>query len=166
MSEDPAPYFARDAILVRLRFSPVLRELLAGIVQRVHATPFSLPAAPVMDASAEPDADWQAAWSDSLRGRANFDTTALDALVGDVRFGAADLPLTPTAAEAIMRACVRVRLHLRETILRDLKTEEIEGPLDIFRLPAAEQRGYACYRLFAMLEEDLVHQLDPDLLRS
>jgi hypothetical protein len=166
MSEDPAPYFARDAVLARLRFSPVLRELLVGIIQRIHAAPFRLPDAPVPDASAEPDPDWQAAWGDSLRERTDLDTTALDALVGDARFGAADLPLTPTAAEGVMRACVRVRLHLRETLLRDLKTEEIEGPLDIFRLPAAEQRGYACYRLLAMLEDDLVHQLDPDLQRS
>jgi hypothetical protein len=59
-----------------------------------------------------------------------------------------------------------VRLHLRETLLRNLHTNEIEGPLDIFRLPAVEQQGYACYRLLAMLEEDLVYQLDPDLLRS
>jgi len=166
MSEDPAPYFSKDCILARLRFSPPLRELLASIIQRVHAAPFTLPTAPVTDASAEPDPDWQAAWGDSLRERTDLDTTALDALVGDVRFGAADLPLTPVAAEAIMRASVRVRLHLRDTVLRDLKTDQIEGHLDIYRLPAAEQQGYLCYRLLAWLEEDLLHQLDPGLLRS
>ncbi len=166
MAEDPPPYFAKDTILARLRFSPGLRELLASIVQRVHAAPFTIPPAPVMDASAPHDPDWQTAWGDSLRERTDLDTTALDALVGDARFGAADLPLTPVAAEAIMRASVRVRLHLRDTILRDLKTDQVEGRLDIFRLPAAEQQGYLCYRLLAWLEEDLLHQLDPGLLRS
>jgi hypothetical protein len=166
MSEDGASYFARDAIVARLRFSPALRELLAAMVQRVHAKPIGLPDAPVTDASAEPDPDWQAAWGDSLRERTELDTTALDALIGDARFGVADLPLTPVAAEAILRGSVRVRLYLRDTVLRNLKTDEIEGHLDVFRLPVAEQQGYACYRLLAWLEEDLLHQLDPDLLRS
>jgi hypothetical protein len=166
MSEDPVPYFARDAIVARLRFSPVLREILAGIVQRIHAAPSTTPSAPVTDAAAAPDPDWQATWGDSLRERSDLDTTALDALVGDARFGAADLPLTPSAAEAILRASVRVRLHLRETILSDLNTAQIEGQLDPRRLPAAEQHGYACYRLLAWLEEDLLQQLDPGLLHS
>jgi len=166
MSEDLAPSFAGDTVLVRLRFSPVLRELLASIVHRVHAAPFTLPNAPVVDASAEQDADWHTAWRDSLRERSDLDTTALDALVGDARFGVANLPLTPVAAEAIMRACARVRLHLRDTILRDLRSEEVYGTLDIYRRTVAEQQGYACYRLLAMLEEDLVYQLDPGLLRS
>jgi hypothetical protein len=166
MSEDRAANFSGKAILARVRFSPALRELLASIVQRIHAAPFTLPDAPVTNASAPHDPDWQAAWGDSLRERTDLDTTALDALIGDARFGATDLPLTPVAAEAIMRASVRVRLHLRETVLRDLKTDQIEGHLDIFRLPAAEQQAYACYRLLAWLEEDLLHQLDPGLLRS
>ena len=162
MSEDPAPYPARDSVLARLRFSPVLRELLANIVHRVHAAPFTFPNAPVVDSTADHDHDWHAAWRDSLRERSDLDTTALDALVGDARFGVSNLPLTPAAAESIMRACVRVRLHLRDTILRDLKSEEVDGTLDIFRRTATEQQGYACYRLLAMLEEDLVYQLDPE----
>jgi hypothetical protein len=166
MSEKSAANSSENTILARLRFSPALRGLLASIIQRVHTAPITLPVAPVTDVSAEPDPDWQAAWGDSLRERTDLDTTALDALVGDVRFGAADLPLTPVAAEAILRASVRVRLHLRDTLLRELKTDEVEGHLDIFRLPAAEQQGYACYRLLAWLEEDLLHQLDPGLLRS
>jgi len=166
MSEKSESPFGKDSILARLRFSPALRELLASIVQRVHAKPLGLPDAPVTDAAAEPDPDWQAAWGDSLRERTDLDTTALDALVGDARFGAADLPLTATAAEAILRGSVRVRLYLRDTVLHSLKTEEIEGHLDVFRLPPAEQQGYACYRILAWLEEDLLHQLNPDLLRS
>ncbi len=63
-----------------------------------------------------------------------------------------------------MRASVRVRLHLRETLLRDFKTiEESEGHLDIYRLPPAEQQGYACFRMLGYLEEDLLYQLDPGL---
>ena len=84
-----------------------------------------------------PDPDLDAAWAEGLREREEYDTRALLGLVMNSNFGVADLPLTPAAAEAIARASVRVRLHLRETLLRDLNSLEVDGDLDVFRLAAA-----------------------------
>jgi hypothetical protein len=166
MSEPPAP---SAAPVVRLRFSPLLRELLAAMVGRVHVAASAAsdelkPTAPQPGDLPDPELD--AAWAAGLREREEYDTRALLSLVMNPHFGVADLPLTPSAAEAIARASVRVRLHLRETLLRDLNALEVDGDLDVFRLPAVEQQGYACFRLLAHLEEDLILQLDPELRKG
>lgn len=164
MPEQSGPVPSPGVLRVRLRFSPLLRGVLLDLIQRVDnaraaapeeiTPPSGLPDEP-------PDPDLQAAWADSLRERAGFDTDALQALAANPQFGQADLPVAPPAAEALARASVQVRLHLRETLLRDLTTPEAQGEIDVFRLPPAEQQGYACFRLLAHLEEDLIQQLDP-----
>jgi hypothetical protein len=168
MPEESAPS-APGRPLARLRFSLPLRELLVAMVGRVHtaaaeATDEPPPSGP--NPAHSPDPDLDAAWAEGLREREEYDNHALLALVMNPKFGLADLPLTPAAAEAIARASVRVRLHLRETLLRDLNAVEVDGDVDVFRLPAVEQQGYACFRLLAHLEEDLIHQLDPGIAKS
>jgi len=168
MPEQPAPSDPGRPV-ARLRFSPPLRELLSAIVTRVHTAAVETPDAPPPPGAHPaqlPDPDLDAAWAEGLREREEFDNHALLALVVNPKFGLADLPLTPPAAEAIARASVRVRLHLRQTLLRDLNSVELDGDLDVFRLPPIEQQGYACFRLLAHLEEDLIHQLDPGLAKS
>jgi hypothetical protein len=163
------PRLPPGKISARLRFTPTLRELLATIVGHVHAAQAAAPdefPAPTPDPAAPPDPDLQAAWAEGLRERVDHDTKALSDLVTDPRFGLADLPLSPSAAEAVARACTHVRLHLRETLLRDLTAAESEGSVDVFGLRPAEQQGYACFRLLAHLEEDLLLQLDPDLAQG
>lgn len=155
--------------MVRLRFSPELRELLVAIVGRVHAARAAAPEElkpPALNHAVIPDPELSAAWAEGLRERENYDTDAFLGLVVNPQFGGADLPVTSSAAEAIARGSVRIRLYLRETLLRDLDTEEIDGDVDIYRLPPAEQQGYACFRLLAHLEEDLILQLDPGLAKS
>jgi len=169
MPEEPPPNFARDALVVRLRFTPELRELLVAIVGRVHVAHAAAPEEmkpPAPNPAELPDPELQAAWAEGLREREDYDTRALLSLMMNPNFGLADLPLTPGSAEAVARASVRVRLHLRETLLRDLNSEETEGGLDVYRLPPAAQQGYACFRLLAHLEEDLILQLDPGLAQS
>jgi hypothetical protein len=162
MPEESAP---PAAPAVRLRFSPQLRELLAAMIGRVHASAAAPdeppPAAP--NPANVPDPELDAAWAEGLREREEHDTRALLSLVMNPNFGVTHLPLTPSTAEAIARASVRVRLHLRETLLRDLNSLEVDGEVDVFRLAPPEQQGYACFRLLAHLEEDLIVQLDPGL---
>ncbi len=169
MSDDSTPFPSRPALRVRLRFSPALRELLVTITGRVHAAQAAASESgnlPAPQSTDLPDPEWQAVWSEGLRERENYDTRALLALISNPQFGTADLMLAPPAAEAVARGSVRVRLHLRETLLRDLDTEEIDGDLDVYRLPPAEQQGYACFRLLAHLEEALILQLDPGLAKN
>jgi hypothetical protein len=168
MPEETAPS-AAGRPTTRLRFSPQLRELLAAMIGRVDAAAIAAPneaQRPGIKPADLPDPDLDAAWAEGLREREEYDTRALLGLVMNSNFGAADLPLTPAAAEAIARASVRVRLHLRETLLRDLNSLEVDGDLDVFRLPPPEQQGYACFRLLAHLEEDLIVQLDPGLRKG
>jgi len=169
MPEEPGPLKPKVTPCVRLRFSPLLREVLVDIVERVHAAELAasdkqsaLPQVP----GELPDPDLQTAWAEGLREREEYDTRALLALVTNPQFGKADMLATPSAAEALARASVRVRLYLRETILRDLNSAEVDGDFDVFRLPPAEQQGYACFRLLAHLEEDLILQLDPGAAKA
>ena len=165
MPEDPAPSTPGRPI-VRLRFSAPLRELLVAMIGRVHtaATAASDDRKPPGKNPADaPDPELDAAWAEGLREREEYDTHALLSLVMNPNFGVTNLPLTPAAAEAIARASVRVRLHLRETLLRDLNSTEVDGEVEVLRLPPVEQQGYACFRLLAHLEEDLILQLDPGL---
>jgi hypothetical protein len=152
------------SIRVRLRLSPPVRELLRGLVERVQSAA-EAPGSSVDRGFAQslPDPELLAALRASLRASGEQDAEALLAVLKAPGFGTSDLPLELDAAEAVMRESVRVRLHLHETVLRDLSVEELGGGLRFFRLPLSEQQGYACYRLLAHLEEDLLQQLDPRL---
>jgi len=167
MPEEPSP--SAETLCVRLRFTPSLRAVLIDIVGRVHAAQAATPpehAAPKGKPEELPDPELQAAWAEGLREREEYDTRGLLGLVLNPQFGLADVRVAPAAAEAIARASVRVRLHLRETLLRDLNSTQVDGDLDVFRLPPAEQQGYACFRLLAHLEEDMILQLDSGLAKS
>lgn len=154
---------------MRLRFTPSLRAVLIDIIGRVHAAQAAAPdehTLPKGHPAELPDPELQAAWAEGLREREEYDTRGLLAIVMSPQFGQADILLAPSAAEALARASVRVRLHLRETLLQDLNSTEVDGDLDIFQLPPAAQQGYACFRLLAHLEEDLILQLDSGLAKS
>jgi hypothetical protein len=156
-------------LVVRLRFSPSLREVLMEVVARAYAARAAGPderAALAPTVGEAPDADLQAAWAEGLREREEYDTLALLDLLKNPHFGQSDLFVASPAAEALARASVRARLHLRETILRDLNAAEAQGDVDVFDLPPAEQQGYACYRLLAYLESDLLIQLEPGLAQA
>lgn len=165
MSNSSAAQPSPGSLFARLRFSPQLRELLYMMVQRVHAAHATVPEERSVPAG-PPDPELQVAWAEGLRERDENDTRALMALVINGRFGMADVPLSVSTAEAVARASVRVRLYLRETVLRNLSSEQVNGDLDIYSLPPAEQQGYASFRLLAHLEEDLILQLDPGLQKS
>lgn len=166
MTEQSGPAPAAGKLVVRLRFSPLLREVLLDVVGRALVAHAAVPegyAAPAAADGEPADPDLQAAWAEGLREREEYDTLALLDLAKNPLFGRSDLPVAPVVAEALARASVRVRLHLRETILRDLNAAETQGEAEVFHLPPAEQQGYACYRLLAHLESDLLIQLEPGL---
>jgi hypothetical protein len=167
MSEDAAvpPPGADGTVLVRLRLSPPVRALVQGLIERVHAALDVRRQHPLDEVpGAMPvDEDLLAPWLEGLREGTTHDTRALLALLSRKGFGAEDIPLPAEEAEGVMRACVRVRLHLADTLLRDLKLAEVTGAKQIMRLSLAEQHGYACYRLLVHLEHDLLLQLDPSL---
>jgi hypothetical protein len=154
---------------VRLRFSPSLREALADIVGRVHSARATGPdeqSAPAPIPDELPDPELQAAWAEGLREREEYDTRALLDLMMNPQFGLADLAVTPATAEALARASAHARLYLRETLLRDLNSTQVDGDLDIFHLSPIEQQGYACFRLLAYFETDLILQLDSGAAKS
>jgi hypothetical protein len=152
-------------VRVRLRLSASFRDLLRAIVQRVQtavtATPDPAPA--LAPGGQTPDPELLAALNEELKTGGALDAEALATLLARPNFGSADLPLETAAAEAAMRASVQVRLRLHATILRGLSAHDLSGGLEIFRLTPAEQQAYACYRLLAHLEEDLLRQIDPGL---
>jgi hypothetical protein len=151
-------------VRLRLRLSPSLRELLTRVIDRVHAAMAAAPGNSVTPKVAgESDAELDHAWEQGLRESEAGDAAALLHLLQAEGFGLGDLALDAGQAEAVMRSSVHVRLHLRDTLLRDLNTAELEGELDFFRLPLAEQQGFACYRLLLAIEQDLLLQLDPGL---
>jgi hypothetical protein len=98
-----------------------------------------------------------------LRTGAAVEAGELAKLLARPDFGVADIFLEPAPAEAVIRGSVQVRLHLHETLLRDLSAGELDGGLEFFSLTPVEQQGYACYRLLIHLEENLLRQIDPGL---
>ncbi|HTB63485.1 MAG TPA: hypothetical protein VK737_07840 [Opitutales bacterium] len=169
MSEDNALPFPAPALAARLRISPKLRELLVAVVTRVQVATAAAPdhaAPPTANPADLPDPELDAAWAAGLRECEENDALTLLGLMTDANFGTANVPLTPVGAEAIARASVRVRLCLRETALREMNSADVEGGIDVYRLPPGEQQSYICFRLLAELEEDLILQLDPGLANS
>jgi len=150
---------------VRLRLSPQFRGLLIAVVERTHTAMTHSPAVPqgLTGDETKPDADLLTAWVEGLQEGNAGDTSVLMKLVRHPEFGEKDLPLSADDAEAVARAGVRVRLYLRETVLRDLSSAKLEGGTFFYGLPPAEQQTFACYRLLGHLEEDLLLQLDPSL---
>ncbi len=134
------------------------------VIDRVHVAMAAAPGEPSTPAViGEQDTELDHAWEQGLRECETGDAAELLGLLKADGFGLGDLALDAARAEAIMRSSVHVRLHLRDTLLRDLNTAELEGELDFFRLPQAEQQGFACYRLLLAIEQDLLLQLDPGL---
>jgi len=151
---------------VRARLSPPFRELLRAVVQRVQtaaATPPEPSEAPGM-ADKFIDPELLAALTEELREGAAVEAGELAKLLARPDFGAADIFIEPALAEAVIRGSVQVRLHLHETLLRDLSAGELDGGLEFFSLTPVEQQGYACYRLLIHLEENLLRQIDPGLV--
>ncbi|MGA2052608.1 MAG: hypothetical protein ABSH19_04780 [Opitutales bacterium] len=153
-------------VCVRLRLSAPFRELLRAIVQRVQTAVTEAPdPAPKLGAGNQAaDPELLAALSEELQTGGALDARALADLLARPNFGTGDLPLEPATAEAVIRASVQVRLRLHAAILHRLSASDLGGGLEIFRLNPAEQQAYACYRLLAHLEEDLLHQIDPRLM--
>ena len=155
--ESPPP----GDIRVRARLSPPFRELLRAVVQRVQAAAATLPEPGAADKFIDPEL--LAALTEELRVGAAAEAGELSKLLARPDFGVADIPLEPAEAEAVMRGSVQVRLHLHDTLLRDLSAGELDGGLEFFSLTPVEQQGYACYRLLIHLEENLLRQVDPGL---
>jgi hypothetical protein len=166
MAEETAPLFPVPALAARLRISPKLRDLLVAMVTRVQVAVAENPHPPTPNPSDLPDPELQLAWAEGLREREEHDSHTLLGLMMNPHFGLENVPLTPAGAEAIARASVRVRLYLRETALRNMNSADVERGIDIYRLPAAEQQSYICFRLLAELEQDLILQLDPGLANA
>jgi hypothetical protein len=156
--EPPPP----GGIRVRARLSPPFRELLRAVVQRVQAAAATPPEPPgVTEKLIDPEL--LAALTEELRSGAAVEAGELAKLLARPDFGVADIFLEPAPAEAVIRGSVQVRLHLHETLLRDLSAGELDGGLEFFSLTPVEQQGYACYRLLIHLEENLLRQIDPGL---
>ncbi len=165
MSESGGGPSPSAGLRVRARLSPPFRELLRAVVQRVQVAAATLPETPVSSGMEDKFADPEllAALTEELRAGAAEEAGELARLLARPTFGMADIIVEPATAEAVIRGSVQVRLHLHETLLRDLSAEELDGRQEFFRLSPVEQHGYACYRLLIHLEESLLQQLDPGL---
>ncbi|HVZ64874.1 MAG TPA: hypothetical protein VG936_09910 [Lacunisphaera sp.] len=117
--------------------------------------------APVPDHEEE----FSAGWKEELLQGQNTDLGVFLGLFGHEFFATGVLPLDPTNAEAILRACAAVRLRLRARHLEGLADEALESsavPLD--ELPAKQRKAFAAYVFLATLQELIVQHLDPTVM--
>ncbi|HTL69255.1 MAG TPA: hypothetical protein VL200_16435 [Lacunisphaera sp.] len=109
--------------------------------------------------------EFSAGWKEELLQGQNTDLGVLLGLFGHEFFATGVLPLDPTNAEAILRACAAVRLRLRAKHLEGLGDEALESsavPLEA--LPERQRKAFAAYVFLATLQELIVQHLDPTVL--
>ncbi|HVT74308.1 MAG TPA: hypothetical protein VHD61_14320 [Lacunisphaera sp.] len=118
-------------------------------------------AAPVPDREEE----FSAGWREELLQGQNSDLGVFLGLFGHEFFATGVLPLDPTNAEAILRACAAVRLRLRAKHLEGLGDEVLESSaVALDELPDLQRKAFAAYVFLATLQELIVQHLDPTVL--
>ena len=67
-------------------------------------------------------------------------------------------------AFAFLRALSAVRIALRELVFADVPDAALESSelLDDESLPTEKRHALACYSCFGLLQQSLIHQLDPE----
>jgi hypothetical protein len=145
----------QEGVRARLRLTPPFRDLLRAVVQRAQGAVAADPKlAQGLGFVEKTDPELLAALELELREGGAEEARP--------EFGSAEILLEVEEAEAAIRGSVQVRLRLHETVLQQRSSEELEDARQFFKLSPIEQQGYACYRILAHLEEDLLAQLNGD----
>ncbi|GEM_PF-646191 len=113
------------------------------------------------------DPDLQDLWRRELEQQLREDAEQLLAYFCAEDLGKGVIRLDADEADAVMRACSAVRLHIRELVLEGVSDASLEsGDFDVEKLSAKEQRGLQCYIFLAALQSHLVEAIDPDSAES
>jgi hypothetical protein len=135
----------------------VIRELSESL-RHTLAAPMALP---------DLDPEFHAAWRGELLTAQEEDLRALLALFDDEFFAEGVVAFDETNAEAIVRACAAVRLHLREQRLRPVGDEALEtGEIAMAGLPEPVRKAFMCYLFLATIQELIIQHLDSSILGS
>ena len=133
----------------------VVREL-ADSLRETLAAPLGM-----MDLESE----FRDAWAGELLQAQNEDVRRLLALFNEEFFSEGVVAFDAKNAEAIVRACAAVRLHLRETALKPMGDETLEtGEVSLEDLADPVRRAFMCYLFLATVQELIIQHLDESIL--
>ncbi len=111
--------------------------------------------------------EFQEAWSHELQNAQNQDVRTLLALFGSEFFSTGVISFDEENAEAIVRACSAVRLHLRAHYLSGLSDELLEGgEVELEQLEEPLRKAFMCYIFLATIQELIIQHLDSSILDS
>jgi hypothetical protein len=122
-------------------------------------------AAPVVQA--DPDQEFQRAWSDELLAGQNAEVRLLLALFNEEFFAEGVIAFDEENAEPIVRACAALRLRLRSGQLGALSDEALEsGVVEMTQLDEPLRRAFMCYLFLATIQELIIQHLDSSIIGS
>lgn len=147
---------------LEIHINPFMVDALIQMIETIGSNLDSV--LPQEDTVPEADEDFKAIWMDGLREGQEKDCSILLHILRNKDFGKAPVTFDEENGEAMLRSCSAIRLKIQDTLLKDLSMEQLEvGEVDIHKLEAEQQRGYACYLFLATLQSLIIRELEPDL---
>jgi hypothetical protein len=135
----------------------VIKELADGLKKQLAVAP----------AATEVDPEMRDAWVGELLSSQNDDVATLLSLFDDEFFSEGVVAFDEDNAEAVVRACAAIRLHLRERWLKPLGDETLEsGDIDVTTLEDPLRKAFMCYLFLATVQELIIQHLDASILES
>jgi hypothetical protein len=150
---------------VEVRLSlPVVAPLL-DVIKSVADSLRGQLAAPL--AMNELDPEFRDAWTGELLANQTDDLTRLLGLFDSEFFSTGLIGFDEDNADAIVRACAAVRLHLRTRFLTGLTDETLEtGDVELADLDEPVRKAFMCYLFLATVQELIIQHLDSSIIES
>ncbi len=151
---------------VTIRFS---LKVVRPLVEVMRAAGKSLQgdlAAPL--ALSDLDEEFHAAWNrELLEGQNQELKTLLDLFEAEEFTRAGEISFNEKSAEAIVRACAAIRLHLRSHYLGVLEDEKLESSeVELEDLKEPVRNAFLCYLFLATLQDHIIQYLDGSAIES
>lgn len=150
---------------VEVKLSLAVVAPLLDVIKRVADSLQGQLAAPLPMKDLEPE--FHETWSEELRTGQNADVRTLLALFDNEFFSTGVISFDEENAEAIVRACSAVRLHLRARYLKGIDDETLEGgDVELGQLTEDVRKAFMCYLFLATIQELIIQHLDSTILDS
>ncbi len=143
---------------------PVVAPLL-DVIKSITDSLRGQLAAPLVMADLDPE--FRDSWMGELLANQTEDLTTLLGLFDSEFFSNGVIGFDEENADAIVRSCAAVRLHLRARFLIGLTDETLEtGDVELADLDETVRKAFMCYLFLATVQELIIQHLDSSIIES
>jgi len=136
-------------------------SVVAPLLDVLKSIAYESPEQESKQAPRDIDSDFREVWNEELLAHQKTDMDVLFGLFNENFFIDGSIILDPNNGEPVLRSCAALRLRLRETVLRDIKDEDLEGgQIHLENLPDSIVRAFMGYLFLATIQELIIKHIE------